>query len=207
MGLFSVVPSSNPQPRLYNSPLKSLIRGEGDDDDDDYYYYLIQNDLQLLANIMNIWFQTVHSHNCKQWRSAEYFKQVIKFFWVVSRAVSFLQWQKEVPSKQIQWTSNILKVIHIMEHKIRDGRTVFRESINPILRTPLKCHYFLLLHPPWHKRDIEVWWKHGLKWLRGVRLYMLTSDLTSLFPVQSSHWLQVTKVGTVYFFYIIYLFI
>ena len=33
-----------------------------------------------------------------------------------------------------------------------------------------------------------------------VRLYMLTSDLTSLVPPQFSHWLQVRKVGTVYFF-------
>ena len=32
-----------------------------------------------------------------------------------------------------------------------------------------------------------------------VRLYMLTSGLTSLFPPQFSHWLQVRKVGTVYF--------
>ena len=30
-----------------------------------------------------------------------------------------------------------------------------------------------------------------------VRLYMLTSDLTSLVPLQFSHWLQVRKVGTV----------
>ena len=37
-----------------------------------------------------------------------------------------------------------------------------------------------------------------------VRLYMLTSDLTSLVPPQFSHWLQVRKVGTVI---IIYLFI
>ena len=29
-----------------------------------------------------------------------------------------------------------------MEHKIGDGRTVFRESINPILPTPQKCHFF-----------------------------------------------------------------
>ena len=34
----------------------------------------------------------------------------------------------------------------------------------------------------------------------GVRLYMLTSDLTSLFPPQFSHWLQVRNVGTVYLF-------
>ena len=34
-----------------------------------------------------------------------------------------------------------------------------------------------------------------------VRLYMLTSDLTSLVPPQFSYWLQVRKVGTVYFFY------
>jgi len=34
-----------------------------------------------------------------------------------------------------------------------------------------------------------------------VRLYMLTSDLTSLVPPQFSHWLQVTKVGTVYHYY------
>ena len=34
-----------------------------------------------------------------------------------------------------------------------------------------------------------------------VRLYMLTSDLTSLVPPQFSHWLQVRKVGkTSYFF-------
>ena len=30
-----------------------------------------------------------------------------------------------------------------------------------------------------------------------VRLYMLMSDLTSLVPLQFSHWLQVGKVGTV----------
>ena len=33
-----------------------------------------------------------------------------------------------------------------------------------------------------------------------VRLYMLTSDLTSLVPPQFSHWLQVRKDGTTYFF-------
>ena len=33
-----------------------------------------------------------------------------------------------------------------------------------------------------------------------VCLYMLTSDLTSLVPLQFSHWLQVRKVGTVYLF-------
>ena len=33
-----------------------------------------------------------------------------------------------------------------------------------------------------------------------VRLYMLASDLTSLVPPQFSHWLQVRKVGTVFFF-------
>ena len=35
-----------------------------------------------------------------------------------------------------------------------------------------------------------------------VRLYMLTSDLTSLVPPQFSHWLQVRKVGTAYFFFL-----
>ena len=35
-----------------------------------------------------------------------------------------------------------------------------------------------------------------------VRLYMLTSDLTSLVPPQFSHWLQVRKVGTVYFLFL-----
>ena len=30
-----------------------------------------------------------------------------------------------------------------------------------------------------------------------VRLYMLTSDLTSLVPPQFSNWLQVRKVGTI----------
>ena len=34
-----------------------------------------------------------------------------------------------------------------------------------------------------------------------VRLYMLTSDLTSLVPPQFSHWLQVRKVGTAYIFF------
>ena len=34
-----------------------------------------------------------------------------------------------------------------------------------------------------------------------VRLYMLTSDLTSLVPPQFSHWLQVRKVGNIYFIY------
>ena len=33
-----------------------------------------------------------------------------------------------------------------------------------------------------------------------VRLYMLTSYLTSLVPPQFSHWLQVMKAGTVYIF-------
>ena len=33
-----------------------------------------------------------------------------------------------------------------------------------------------------------------------VRLYMLTSDLASLVPPQFSHWLQVRKVGTAFFF-------
>ena len=33
-----------------------------------------------------------------------------------------------------------------------------------------------------------------------VHLYTLTSDLTSLFPPQFSHWLQVKKASTVYFF-------
>ena len=32
------------------------------------------------------------------------------------------------------------------------------------------------------------------------RLYTLTSNLTSLFSLQFSHWLQVRKVGTVYLF-------
>ena len=39
-----------------------------------------------------------------------------------------------------------------------------------------------------------------------VRLYMLTSDLTSLVPPQFSHWLQVRKVGAVYFFVYFYFF-
>ena len=37
-----------------------------------------------------------------------------------------------------------------------------------------------------------------------VRLYMLTSNLTSLVPPQVSHWLQVRKVGTVYLFFYFY---
>ena len=38
-----------------------------------------------------------------------------------------------------------------------------------------------------------------------VRLYKLTSDLTSLVPPQFSHWLQVRNVGTVHFFYFIFI--
>ena len=34
-----------------------------------------------------------------------------------------------------------------------------------------------------------------------VRLYILTSDLTSLVPPQFSHWLQVRKVGSASLFY------
>ena len=40
-----------------------------------------------------------------------------------------------------------------------------------------------------------------------VRLYLLTSDLTSLVPPQFSYWLQVRKVGTVYLFIIIIFFL
>ena len=36
-----------------------------------------------------------------------------------------------------------------------------------------------------------------------VRLYLMTTDLTSLVPPQFSHWLQVRKAGTVYLFVII----
>ena len=43
---------------------------------------------------------------------------------------------------------------------------------------------------------IKIWTEVTAK----VRVYMLTSDLTSLVPPQFSHWLQVRKVGTVYFF-------
>ena len=39
----------------------------------------------------------------------------------------------------------------------------------------------------------------------GVRLYILMSDLTSLVPLQFSHWLQVRKVGTVYNIFIYFL--
>ena len=44
----------------------------------------------------------------------------------------------------------------------------------------------------------EVWSKHGLKWLQECAFKMQTSDPTSLFPPQFSHWLQARKVGTVY---------
>ena len=40
-----------------------------------------------------------------------------------------------------------------------------------------------------------------------VRLYMLTSDLTSLVPPQFSHRLQVRKVGTAYLLLLLLLFI
>ena len=40
-----------------------------------------------------------------------------------------------------------------------------------------------------------------------VGLYMLTSDLTSLVLPKFSHWLQVRKVGTVYFLLLLLLFI
>ena len=38
-----------------------------------------------------------------------------------------------------------------------------------------------------------------------VPLYMLTSNLSCLFPPQFSHWLQVRKVGTVYLFIYFYI--
>ena len=44
---------------------------------------------------------------------------------------------------------------------------------------------------------IKIWTEVAAR----VRLYMLTSDLTSLVPPQFSHWLQVRKVGTAYFFF------
>ena len=34
-----------------------------------------------------------------------------------------------------------------------------------------------------------------------VRLYMLMCDLTTLVPLQFSHWLQVRKAGIVYLFF------
>ena len=42
---------------------------------------------------------------------------------------------------------------------------------------------------------IKIWTEVAAR----VRLYLVTSDLTSLFPPQFSHWLQVRKVDTVYF--------
>ena len=39
----------------------------------------------------------------------------------------------------------------------------------------------------------------------GVHLYILMSNLTSLVPLQFSHWLQVRKVGTVYNIFIYFL--
>ena len=48
----------------------------------------------------------------------------------------------------------------------------------------------------WARCDQNMDWSGGKS-----GLYMLTSDLTSLVPPQfSGHWLQVRKVGTVYFF-------
>ena len=47
---------------------------------------------------------------------------------------------------------------------------------------------------------IETWTEAAAR----VRLYMLTSDLTSLVLPQFSHWLQVRKVGTVHFVLFIY---
>ena len=41
---------------------------------------------------------------------------------------------------------------------------------------------------------IETWTEAAAR----VRLYMLTSDLTSLVLPQFSHWLQVRKVGTIF---------
>ena len=43
---------------------------------------------------------------------------------------------------------------------------------------------------------IKIWTKVAAR----VPLYILTSDLTSLFPPQFSHWLQVRKASTVYLF-------
>ena len=49
---------------------------------------------------------------------------------------------------------------------------------------------------------IKTWTEVAAK----VRLYKLTSDLTSLVPPQFSHWLQVRNVGTVYFLLFHYFF-
>ena len=49
---------------------------------------------------------------------------------------------------------------------------------------------------------IKTWTKVAAR----VHLYMLTSDLTSLFPPQFSRWLQVRKASTVYFILFIYFF-
>ena len=49
---------------------------------------------------------------------------------------------------------------------------------------------------------IETWTEAAAR----VRLYKLTSDLTSLVPPQCSHWLQVRKAGTVHLFFILFLF-
>ena len=43
--------------------------------------------------------------------------------------------------------------------------------------------------------EIKTWTEVAAR----VHLYMLTSDLKTLVPPQFSHWLQVMKVGTVYF--------
>ena len=50
---------------------------------------------------------------------------------------------------------------------------------------------------------IKTWTEVAAK----VRLYKLTSDLTSLVPPQFSHWLQVRNVGTVYFYCFIIFFL
>ena len=50
----------------------------------------------------------------------------------------------------------------------------------------------------WTRCDQNIDWSG---W-RSAGLYMLTSDLTSLVPLQFNHnWLQVRKVGTVFFFF------
>ena len=93
-------------------------------------------------------------------------------------------------------------------------------DVKPLALSPLSLYFSWRVTEknPWHcsKRvgdvgpDVMVYLTCAIIGLGGrgviktwtevaarVRLYMLTSDLTSLVPPQFSHWLQVRKVGTV----------
>ena len=72
---------------------------------------------------------------------------------------------------------------------VKEPVTLFEKSRG---RRP-RCHGLCAVIGLGGRGVIETWTEVAAR----VRLYMLTSDLTSLVPPQFTHWLQVRIVGTV----------